>query len=72
MLKIMPPVPDPTAPATPLFLGNSLSLPKIETLQVDESEVDSAPHKKLKIGDVDKGCTTKIAEARLMIALCEL
>ena len=68
----MPPVPDPTVLATPLFLGDLLSLPEIKTLRVDESEADSAPHKKLKTGDVDKGCTAKIAEARLMITLCEL
>ena len=68
----MPPVPDPTVPATPLFLGDLSSLPKIETLRVDESEADSVPCKKLKTGDVEKGRTTKITEARLMIALCEL
>ena len=69
--KTVPLAPDPTALATPLFLGNLSSLPKIETLQVDESKADSAPCKKLKTGDVDKGRTTKITEARLAIALCE-
>ena len=67
----MLPVPDPTVPATPLFLGNSSSLPKIETLQVDKSEADSVPRKKLKTGNVDKGRTTNITEARLAITLCE-
>ena len=71
-LKTVPPVPDPTAPATPLFLGDLSSLSKIETLWVDESEADSAPHKKLKTSDAEKGHTTKIAEARLVITLCEL
>ena len=71
MLKTMPPAPDPTVPATPLFLGDLLSLPEIETLWVDESEADSVPCKKLKTGDVDKGHTTKIPKARLVIALCE-
>ena len=67
----MPPVPDPTAPATPLFLGDSSSLPKIETLRVDKSKSNSAPHKRLKTGNVNKEHTTKIAEARLTIAMCE-
>ena len=67
----MLPAPDLTVLATPLFLGDSLSLPEIKTLRVDESEADSAPHKKLKTGDMDKGHTTKIAEARLAITLCE-
>ena len=58
--------------ATPLFLGDLLSLPEIETLRINESKADSVPHKKLKTGDVDKGHTAKIAEARLVIALCEL
>ena len=71
MSKTVPLAPDLTAPATPLFLGNLSSLPKIETLQVDESEADSAPRKKLKTGDVDKGRTANIAEARLAIALCK-
>ena len=70
-LKTVLLVPDPTVPVTPLFLGDSSSLPEIETLWVNESEADSAPCKKLKTGDVDKGCTTKIAEARLANALCE-
>ena len=70
--KTMPLVPDPTVLATPLFLGDSSSLPEIETLQVDKSKADSVPHKKLKTGDVDKGHTAKIAEARLAIALCKL
>ena len=63
--------PDPTASATPLFLGDLSSLPEIETLWVDESEADSAPCKKLKTGDMDKGRTAKITKARLAIALCE-
>ena len=67
----MPPAPDLTVPATPLFLGDSSSLPEIETLRVDESEADSAPRKKLKTGDMDKGRTAKITKARLAIALCE-
>ena len=71
MSKIVPPAPDPTAPATPLFLGNSSSLPEIETLRVDESKSDSAPHKRLKTGNANKEHTTKIAEARLAIAMCE-
>ena len=70
-LKTMPPAPDPTAPATPLFLGDLSSLPEIETLQVDKSEADSAPHKKLKTGSMDKRHTAKITEARLAIALCK-
>ena len=69
--KTVPPAPDPTVPATPLFLGDSLSLPEIETLRVDESEADSAPCKKLKTSNMDKGHTAKITEARLAIALCE-
>ena len=71
MLKTMPPVPDPTAPATPLFLGDSLSLPEIKTLQVNESESDSMPHKRLKTDNTGKDCTTKITNARLAIAMCE-
>ena len=67
----MPPVPDLTVPATPLFLGDFSSLPEIKTLRVDESKANSAPCKKLKTSDVDKGHTAKIAKARLMIALCE-
>ena len=71
-LKTVPPAPDLTVPATPLFLGNLSSLPEIKTLQVDESESDSAPCKRLKTNHVDKERTTKIAEARLAIAMCEL
>ena len=70
-LKTMPPVPEPTAPATPLFLGDSLSLPEIETLWVDESKVKSAPHKRLKTDNVDKEHTAKITKARLTITMCE-
>ena len=70
-LKTMLLAPDPTAPATPLFLGDSLSLPEIETLQVDKSKADSAPHKRLKTNNVDKEHTAKIAEARLVIAMCK-
>ena len=72
MLKTMLPAPDLTAPATPLFLGDLSSLPKIETLWVDESEADSAPHKRLKTNNVDKERTTKVTEARLVITMCEL
>ena len=72
MSKTVPLAPDLTVPATPLLLGNSLSLPKIETLQVDESESDSAPHKRLKTDHADKECTAKIAKARLAIAMCKL
>ena len=64
--------PDPTVPATPLFLGDSSSLPEIKTLWVDESESDSVPCKRLKTGNMDKGRTAKIAEARLVITMCEL
>ena len=67
----MPPVPDLTVLATPLFLGDSSSLPEIETLWVNESESDSVPCKRLKTGNVDKGYTAKIAEARLVIAMCQ-
>ena len=67
----MPLAPDLTAPATPLFLGDSLSLPEIETLGVDESECDSAPRKRLKTSNANKEHTAKIAEARLAIAMCE-
>ena len=67
----MPPAPDPTVLATPLFLGNLSSLPEIETLQVNESKADSAPHKRLKSENVDKECTAKIAQARLTIAMCK-
>ena len=70
-LKAVPPAPDPTAPATPLFLGNSSSLPEIETLRVDESESNSAPRKRLKTSNMNKEHTAKIAEARLAIAMCE-
>ena len=69
--KTMLSAPDLTAPATPLFLGDLLSLPEIETLQVNESKSDSAPCKRLKTGNVDKEHTAKIAEARLVIAMCE-
>ena len=69
--KIMPPAPDPTALATPLFLGDLSSLPEIETLQVDESESDSAPHKRLKTGNANKEHTAKITEARLAITMCK-
>ena len=72
MLKTMLLAPDLTAPATPLFLGDLLSLPKIETLWVDESEADSVSRKRLKTNNVDKECTTKITEARLVITMCEL
>ena len=58
-------------PATPLFLEDSSSLPKIETLQVDESKADSALCKRLKTGNANKERTTKIAKARLTIAMCE-
>ena len=71
MLKTVPLVPDLTAPATPLFLGDLLSLPEIETLWVDKSEADSAPLKRLKTDDTDKEHTAKIAEARLAIAMCK-
>ena len=70
-LKTVLPAPDPTAPATPLFLSDLLSLPEIKTLWVDESKTDSAPCKRLKTGNVNKECTAKIAEARLVIAMCE-
>ena len=62
-LKTMPPVPELTVPATLLFLGDSLSLPKIETLQVDESKADSAPPKRLKTDNMNKEQAAKIAEA---------
>ena len=64
-------MPDPTVPATPLFLGDSSSLPKIETLRVDKSESDSTPCKRLKTSNANKEHTAKIAEARLTIAMCE-
>ena len=64
--------PDLTAPATPLFLGNSSSLPEIETLWVDESKADSVPHKRLKTNNTNKDHTAKITEARLTITICEL
>ena len=70
-LKAVLPAPDPTAPATPLFLGDSSSLPEIETLQVDESESDSPPHKRLKTSNANKEHTAKITEARLAIAMCK-
>ena len=69
--KTMLPVPDLTVLATPLFLGDLLSLPEIKTLWVDKSEADSAPHKRLKTDNTDKEHTTKIAEARLTIAMCK-
>ena len=65
-------MPDPTALATPLFLGNLSSLPKIETLWVNESESNSVPCKRLKTDNTGKECTAKIADARLTIAMCEL
>ena len=71
MLKTVLLAPDPTAPATPLFLGDSLSLPKIKTLQVNESKANSALRKRLKTDNTDKERTTKITEARLAIAMCE-
>ena len=70
--KTMPLAPEPTVPATPLFLGDSSSLPEIETLWVNKSEAESAPHKRLKTDNADKERTTKIAEARLVITMCEL
>ena len=72
MLKTVLLVPDPTAPATPLFLGDLLCLPKIKTLWVDKSKADSVPHKRLKTNNTDKECIAKIAEARLVITMCEL
>ena len=72
MLKTVLPAPDLTAPATPLFLGDSSSLPEIKTLWVDESEANSPLCKRLKTDNVDKECTAKIAKARLTIAMCEL
>ena len=68
----MLPAPDPTVPATPLFLGDSSSLPEIETLQVDKSKANSEPCKRLKTDNMDKECTTKIAKARLTITMCQL
>ena len=58
-------------PATALFLGDLSSLPEIKTLQVDESESDSTPRKRLKTGNANKEHTAKITEARLAIAMCE-
>ena len=72
MLKTVPLAPELTVPATPLFLGDSSSLPEIKTLWVDKSEAESAPHKRLKTDNTDKERTTKITEARLMITMCEL
>ena len=71
MSKTVLTAPDPTVPATPRILGNSSSLPKIETLQVDKSKADSALHKRLKTNNMDKEHTAKIAEARLAIAMCK-
>ena len=71
-LKTVLPVPEPTMPATPLFLGDSLSLPEIETLWVNKSETNSKPHKRMKTNNTDQGNTDKITEGKLMIALCEL
>ena len=69
--KTVPPPPEPTAPTTPLFLGDSSPLPEIETLRVDESETDSAPRKKAKIEAADKGRAAKSTDAKHAIALCE-
>ena len=69
--KIVLLAPDLTVPATPLFLGNLSSLPKIETLWVDKSESDSAPCKRLKTGNANKEHTAKITEARLAITMCK-
>ena len=70
--KTVLPAPDPTVPATPLFLGNSSSLPEIKTLQVDESKANSVPRKRLKTNNADKECSAKITKARLTISMCEL
>lgn len=53
--KTVLPLPEPTVPATLLFLGNSSSLPEIETLWVNESETDSVPCERMKtnLADVD-------------------
>ena len=72
MLKTMLPVPDLTAPTTPLFLGDLSSLPEIETLRVNESKANSVLCKRLKTDNTDKEHTAKITEARLMIDICKL
>ena len=69
--KTMLLVPDPTALATPLFLGDLSSLPEIETLRVDESKADSVLCKRLGTDNVDKEHTAKIAKARLTITMCK-
>ena len=71
-LKTVLPAPDLTAPATPLFLGDSSSLPKIKTLQVNKSKANSALRKRLKTNNTDMEHTVKIAEHRLTITMCEL
>ena len=71
MSKTMLPAPNPTALATPLFLGDLTSLPEIETLWVDESKSNSAPHKRLKTNNASKERTAKITNARLMITMCK-
>ena len=52
--------------------GGKCTMEKIRPRPHTITEADSVPCKKLKTGDVEKGCTTKIAKARLVIALCEL
>ena len=71
-LKTILPPPEPTVLVTLLFLGDSSSLPEIETLWVNKSEADSVPHKRVKTSNVDKEHAAKITEARLAIAMCEL
>ena len=67
----MLPAPELTMPATPLFLGDSLSLPEIETLWVNKSETNSMLCKKMKTNNADQGHTNKITKGKLTIALCE-
>ena len=69
--KTVLPLPEPTIPAMLLFLGDSLSLPEIKTLLVNESKTESVPHKKVKTEAMDKGCTDKITDAKNMIILCK-
>ena len=67
MLKTVLPAPDPTVLATPLFLGDLLSLPEIETLWVNESESNSTPCKRLKTDNAGKECMKAKAKCNKLL-----
>ena len=69
--KTVLPPPEPSMLATPLFLGDSSSLSKIEALWVDKSETDSTLCKRAKTDSMDKECKAQIADAKHTFMLCK-